>query len=227
MGGAGGAATGLATGTVVGAALGLIPAVFTFGLSIPLGAAIGGSTGAVAGGVAGGAVGFVGGGVAGRTVHTHSDQIGEGAAAVANKANSLKAIVNQKSSQCLEQLSGKVSEKVSGNKTSNKGAGQKKLDTTTLPPPTALDPRGWKQENSMSVGPSIQGKESHEVEVLDEDNYYSLSTVVGALKNGTLKCEKGVFVMRSETQKLYFLGYHNDKKADAVRIHKDVYDVKA
>jgi len=108
--GTSGAATGLAAGTVVGAAVGVIPAVFTFVLSIPIGAAIGGSTGLVTGAVAGGAVGFVGGGVAGRTAYKHSDQIGDGVAAVANKATSLKAIVNEKSSQCLDQLAEKVSD---------------------------------------------------------------------------------------------------------------------
>jgi len=108
--GASGGATGLATGTLLGAAVGIIPAVFTFGLSIPIGAAIGGSTGLVAGTVAGGAVGFVGGGVAGRTAHKHREQIGDGVTAVANKASGLKAIVNKKSSECLDQLSEKVSE---------------------------------------------------------------------------------------------------------------------
>merc|ERR1712039_632094 len=111
---ASGGATGLATGTIVGAACGLIPAVFTFGLSIPIGAAIGGSTGLVAGTVAGGAVGFVGGGVAGRTAHKHREQIGDGVAAVANKASNLKAIANQKSSECLNQISGKVCEYKTG-----------------------------------------------------------------------------------------------------------------
>merc|ERR1712087_36023 len=101
---ASGGATGLATGTMVGAACGLIPAVFTFGLSIPIGAAIGGSTGLVAGSVAGGAVGFVGGGVAGRTAHTHREQIGDRMTAVADKACDLKAIVNKKSSECLETV---------------------------------------------------------------------------------------------------------------------------
>jgi len=108
--GAGGAVTGVATGTIVGAAFGVIPAVFTFGLSIPIGAAIGGSAGLVAGSVTGGAVGFVGGGVAGRTAHKHRDQIGDSAAAVANKALNLKAAVNQTSSLCLDQFSEKVSE---------------------------------------------------------------------------------------------------------------------
>merc|ERR1711957_1013338 len=106
--GASGGATGLATGTIVGAAIGVIPALFTFGLSIPIGAAIGGSTGLVAGTVAGGAMGFVGGGVAGRTAHKHRDQIGNGVTAVANRATILKAIANQKSSECLNQISGKV-----------------------------------------------------------------------------------------------------------------------
>merc|ERR1711870_88262 len=89
---------------------GLIPAVFTFRLSIPVGAAIGGSTGLVAGSVAGGAVGFVGGGVAGHTAHKHREQIGDGVAAVANKAGNLKAIMQEKSGECLEQVSGKVSQ---------------------------------------------------------------------------------------------------------------------
>merc|ERR1712217_412471 len=108
--GASGGATGLATGTIVGAAVGVIPAVFTFGLSIPIGAAIGGSTGLVAGTVAGAAVGFVGGGVAGRTAHKHREQIGDGVTAVAKKATSLKAIANQKSSECLNHISEKVNE---------------------------------------------------------------------------------------------------------------------
>merc|ERR1712190_521922 len=107
---ASGGATGLATGTMVGAACGLIPAVFTFGLSIPIGAAIGGSTGLLAGTVAGGAVGFVGGGVAGRTAHKHQEQIGDRVTAVANKAGGLKAAVQEKSSECLDHISGKVSE---------------------------------------------------------------------------------------------------------------------
>merc|ERR1712039_779073 len=105
-----GGATGLATGTMVGAACGLIPAVFTFGLSIPIGAAIGGSTGLVTVTVAGGAVGFVGGGVAGRTAHKHREQIGDGVAAVANKASNLKAAMQEKSGECLQQVSGKVSQ---------------------------------------------------------------------------------------------------------------------
>merc|ERR1711862_181214 len=105
-----GGATGLATGTLVGAAVGVIPAVFTFGLSIPIGAAIGGSTGLVAGTVAGSAVGVVGGGGAGRAAHKHREHIGDGMTAVANKATGLKAIANQKSSECLSQISGKVSE---------------------------------------------------------------------------------------------------------------------
>merc|ERR1711972_965561 len=107
---ASGGATGLATGTMVGATCGLIPAVFTFGLSIPIGAAIGGSTGLVAGSVAGGAVGFVGGGVAGRTAHKHRDQIGDGVSAVAHKAGDLKAVMQEKSGECLGQISGKVSQ---------------------------------------------------------------------------------------------------------------------
>merc|ERR1712217_192498 len=107
---ASGGATGLATGSMVGAACGLIPAVFTCGLSIPIGAAIGGSTGLVAGTVAGGAVGLVGGGVAGRTAHKHREQIGDGVAAVANKASELKAAVQEKSSGCLDRISGKVNE---------------------------------------------------------------------------------------------------------------------
>merc|ERR1711870_166818 len=107
---ASGGATGLATGTMVGAACGLIPAVFTFGLSIPIGAAIGGSTGLVAGSVAGGAVGLVGGGVAGRTAHKHREHIGDGVAAAANKAGDLKAAMQVKSGECLDQISGKVSQ---------------------------------------------------------------------------------------------------------------------
>merc|ERR1712032_548796 len=91
---ASGGATGLATGSMVGAACGLIPAVFTFGLSIPIGAAIGGSTGLVAGTVAGGAVGLVGGGVA----------------AAASKAGDFKAAMQEKSGECLHQVSGKVSQ---------------------------------------------------------------------------------------------------------------------
>merc|ERR1712060_585424 len=112
-------------GTIVGAAFGLIPAVFTFGLSIPIGAAIGGSTGLVAGTVAGGAVGFVGGGVAGRTAHKHREQIGDGVAAVANKASGLKAAVRGKSSEYLDRISGKVSEcktTIVGKRTSVAGA---------------------------------------------------------------------------------------------------------
>merc|ERR1712039_871331 len=97
-----GGATGLATGTVVGAAIGLIPAIFTFGLSIPIGAAIGGSTGLVTGTVAGGAVG--------RTAHKHQEQIGGGVAAVANKASVLRAVMQGKSSECLDQISGNVSQ---------------------------------------------------------------------------------------------------------------------
>jgi len=107
---ASGGATGLATGSMVGAACGLIPAVFTFGLSIPIGAAIGGSTGLVAGSVAGGAVGFVGGGVAGRTAHKHREQIGDGVSAVASKAGDLKAAMQEKSGECLDQISGRVSQ---------------------------------------------------------------------------------------------------------------------
>merc|ERR1712125_87113 len=97
-------------GTIVGAACGLIPAVFTFGLSIPIGAAIGGSTGLVAGTVAGGAVGLVGGGVAGRSAHKHREQIGDGVAAAASKAGDLKAAMQEKSGECLNQISGKVSQ---------------------------------------------------------------------------------------------------------------------
>merc|ERR1712232_295606 len=97
-------------GTIVGAACGLIPAVFTFGLSIPIGAAIGGSTGLVAGTVAGGAVGLVGGGVAGRSAHKHREQIGDGVAAAASKAVDFKAAMQEKSGECLHQVSGKVSQ---------------------------------------------------------------------------------------------------------------------
>merc|ERR1712217_998203 len=102
--GASGGATGLAAGSIVVAAVGVIPAVFTFGLSIPIGAAIGGSTGLLAGTVGGAAVGFVGAGVAGRTAHTHREQIGDRVTAVANKASDLKTIVNEKSSQCLDSV---------------------------------------------------------------------------------------------------------------------------
>merc|ERR1712217_672598 len=81
---------------------------FTFGLSIPIGAAIGGSTGFIAGSVAGGAVGVVGGGVAGRSAHKHREQIGEGVGVIANKANNLRAVMQAKSGECLNQVSGKV-----------------------------------------------------------------------------------------------------------------------
>jgi len=108
--GASGGATGLASGTMIGAACGLVPAVFTFGLSIPICAAIGGTTGLFAGTVAGSTVGFVGGGLAGRTAHKHRAQIGDGVAAVASKASDFKAIVKDRSSECLDQISGKVSD---------------------------------------------------------------------------------------------------------------------
>lgn len=93
----GGSAALGAAGTVVGAACGIIPAIFTFGLSIPIGAAIGGTVGST--------VGFIGGGVAGRTAHKHRAEIGDGVAAVANKATDFKV----RSKQGLDQITEKVS----------------------------------------------------------------------------------------------------------------------
>lgn len=53
--------------------------------------------------------GSLAGGAVGRTAQKHQEQIGGGVAAVANKASVLRAVVQGKSSECLDQISGKVS----------------------------------------------------------------------------------------------------------------------
>merc|ERR1719277_1955884 len=99
---------------------------------------------------------------------------------------------------------------------------------TNPAPPTAtvlaaLPLSGWKKDNTISIGPNIAGKSMDEVDVLDTTQYPSVAVVAEALASGKLQSNKGICVVRSEQQKLYFLLYHDTKKADAARISNQLF----
>merc|ERR1712087_268214 len=82
----------------------------------------------------------------------------------------------------------------------------------------------WSKDNSYSIGQDIS-KCTYDVMVMDQQAYPSLANAVEALNAGTLQCPRGICIVRSEQQKLYFLLARSDKLPECIDIAKKTFGV--
>ena len=100
---------------------------------------------------------------------------------------------------------------------------------STMPPEPLVEVPSastWSTDYAYSIGHTKDDRGHGIVDFLDSEKYPSVQTAVDALNAGTIACPKGICVVRSERQKLYFLVARSDKRHECANIARDVFNVK-